>query len=87
VFGVDSGGALQDAGHGVARQIALGAAGVTADQAHGFELLQQLVAAMRHMQHAVVILAAVARGYAHQHGGVLAQREVVTQADGIDARG
>ncbi len=85
VLGVDRGGALQDAGHGVAGQVTLGAAGVAADQAHGLELLQQLVAAMRHMQHAVVILAAVARGHAHQHGGVLAQGEVVTQADGIDA--
>jgi hypothetical protein len=41
VFGVDRRRALQDAGHGVARQIALGAAGVAADQADRLELLQQ----------------------------------------------
>jgi hypothetical protein len=57
VIRVDRGGALQDAGHRIAGEVALGAAGIAADQAHRFEFLQQFVLAAWHVQHAVVAVA------------------------------
>ena len=69
----------------VMRQIALRAAGFTANQAHRFKLRQQIIAAVIHMQHAIdEPPAAFLRGR-HQPGIFGAMREIIGYTNGIDA--
>ena len=68
------------------RQIALGAAGFLADQAHGFKLVEQIAAAGVDVAQAIDQLAA---GVLHRrHDGRIfgLQRVVIGQRDSVDAR-
>ena len=78
-------GALMQRIQRIMRQIALRAAGFTANQAHGFQLGQQIITAVIHMQHAIdVPPAALLRG-CHQPGIFCALREIIGHTNGIDA--
>ena len=68
MHGIGKLGALVQRIQRVMRQIALRAAGFTADQAHGFKLRQQIIPAAIHMQHAIGKAPAAFLSSRHQPG-------------------
>jgi len=78
-------GALVQRVQRIMRQIALRAAGFTADQAHGFQLGQQIIPAAIHMQHAIGQAPAAFLRRRHQPGVFSAMCEIIGHANGIDA--
>ena len=76
---------LAERGERIAREVALGAARLLADEPDCFELVEQVLAAGGDVHHAVDGLP-LRRGGGHHRRQLGAQREVVGEADGIDAR-
>ncbi len=84
-LGVQPVGSLKNAGQSVAAQIALGAAGLPANQAHRFQLVEQIGPIAGNRDHPVDRLAT--RGFGpHPRRQVLAQREIVSDRHARDAR-
>jgi hypothetical protein len=83
---VDAGADLSDRIQGVVRQVALGAAGLLAHQAHGLQLVEQVAAAHVDVAQAVDRPATGVLGGRHQPLVFGPQRVVVGQRDGIQAR-
>ena len=83
-FGITTQSGLVNPGQGIARQITLRTARLLAHQAHGFELVEQVLRALRDRQHAVD--AAAIRLGAHHRCHVFVQRQVIGESNGVDAR-
>ena len=66
-------------------EIALGAAAVPADEPHRLELGEQVGGRLVDMQHAIDRRARRALARGHQRGMCRVEREVVGDADGVDA--
>ena len=83
---VDAGRHLRQGVQRVVRQVALGAAGFLAEQAHGFELVQEVAGRFVEVQHAVHAPAARCLHGGHQRSLGLIACEVVTDGKCVDAR-
>ena len=84
-FGIDALRSVMQGGERVATEITLRTSRFLAQQANGFELIEQVRAAARDGEHAIDRRGEVGRGRAQQVAARLAQREIVGDADGIDA--
>ncbi len=82
---VDAGRDLADRVERVVREVALGAAGLLADQAHRLQLVEQVAGAGVDVGQPVHPLAAGVLHRRHQRRKPLLQRVVVGQGNGIDA--
>ena len=86
VVGVDSRRRLGQRAERVVGEVALCAAGLLAQDANGLELVEQVGAALVDVKHPVHGLAARRLHRAHDRRELVAQGEVVGQADGVDSR-
>ena len=84
--GIDARRCLADGRQPVVRQITLRAARFLAEQAHRFELVEQVGTRGIDVQHAVDALAARGLHRAHDRRELVAQGEVVGHAERVDAR-
>jgi len=85
VVGVDARGRLHDRTERVVREVALAATGLLAEHADRLELVEQVAARAVDVDHAVHGLAARRLLGEHDRRKLFAQREVVADADGVDA--
>ena len=78
-------GALMQSVQCIMRKVALRAARFTANQAHRFQLRQQIIPAAIHMQHAIGKAPAAFLRCRHQPCVIRAMREIIGHANGIDS--